>query len=226
MSMSVWTLRVKLSQIQINDPGCNSGSGSDCLNSNNQTKGFQSSTWQRALSRLLVAGWKVAACLVLLSGCRVFSWSAAAAVLRAASRLFERLHWAQVRTRKSLLSFLVALCRELQRRRAECDATATKPAAEEEECVFVRTCVRARDGGRSEVKARRGGSHGAPEPGRAGLFDLWPLRPAEDDGTTLTRDLRRERRRRRRRRLTVACCVLAVFLLHSGKSLYVSMTTH
>lgn len=68
---------------------------------------------------------------------RVF-WCVFMADLRPASCLFERLHWAQVRTRKSLLSFLVALCCELQRCRAECDAASTKPAAqEEEECVCV-----------------------------------------------------------------------------------------
>lgn len=55
----------------------------------------------------------------------------------------------------------------------------------------VRVCedVCVRDGGGSEVRARRGGSHGAPEPSRAGLFDLWPLRLGEFNGTTLAREL-------------------------------------
>lgn len=123
-----------------------------------------------ALRRLLAAGWKAAAaaCLVLLAEC-------SAADLRPASPLFERWHWAQVWTRKSLLSFLVALCCELRRRHAECDTAATKPAAEEEECVC--------DGGTSEVGARRGGSHGAPEPSWRGLFNLWPLREERLMGT-------------------------------------------
>ncbi len=89
---------------------------------------------------LLAAGWKAAAVFFIFFSDVCVLLRSATAVLRPASRLFERLHWAQVRTRKSLLSFLVALCCELRRRSVECDATTTRPAAVEE-CMFVRMCV-------------------------------------------------------------------------------------
>lgn len=51
-----------------------------------------------------------------------------------------------------------------------CDKTCSRRRV----CVCEDVCVR--DCGASEVGARHGGSHGAPELSRAGLFDLWPLR--------------------------------------------------
>lgn len=68
----------------------------------------------------------------------------------------QRLPGAQVPTRKSLLSFLVALCCELRRRRAECGACGSR-------------------GRKRREAARRWGSHGAPDPSWTPLSDLWPL---------------------------------------------------
>lgn len=179
------------------------------------------------LRQRCAAGWKVAAVFVALQ-------SVSAADLRPASRLFERLHWAQVRTRKSLLSFLLSLCCELRRRCAECGATSLKPAAAaEEECVSVRTCVCAAAALKSgpDVAAPTGPLSPA---GRVYLTsDLWDLQmmgrhSAEICDTKRRRrkgfDLKEQQRkrkrrvmfkykdRRRRKNPCCSCCILGNLL--------------
>lgn len=146
---------------------------------------------------MLVVGWKAASVfLVFLSRCRVFSWlgggcsqtsvpSVGAFTLSSGTNKKIPVKFSCC----TLLRAATPLCRMWRRRAETC-------SRRRRVCVYEDVCVH--DGGGSEVGARRGGSHGATEPSRPGLFDLWLLTRRGWWDNARQRSVTQKRRRRRK----------------------------